>query len=143
MKKLLLLFAVLLTAMISANAQSPTAVSSTSDNTVKAGDSFTVTVNITKMDLSCFAQYQQKMPEGFTATEISGASDNANFYFENGKVQYQWYKLPIDRSEIILRYNVKVDSKLAAGKYQFPGFFSYQYNNRLGQVDTQLTIEVK
>ena len=80
MKKLLLLFAVLLTAMISAKAQSPTAVS-TSDNTVKAGDSFTVTVNITKMDLSCFAQYQQKMPEGFTATEIPGASDNANFYF--------------------------------------------------------------
>ena len=91
----------------------------------------------------CFAQYQVKLPEGFTAKEILGASDNANFYFENGKVLYQWYKLPIDRSDIELRFTVTAGEKVAAGKYQLPGYFSYQFNNRLGQADTGLTVEVK
>ncbi len=142
MKKILIVFAFLLTAAFSANAQSPTASVSTVES-VKAGESFTVTVNISKLDLSCFAQYQMKLPSGFTAKEISDWSDNANFYFENGKVLYQWYKLPIERSSIVLKFTVTTDNKLSAGKYQLPGYFSYQYNNRLGQADTGLSVEVK
>ena len=66
-----------------------------------------------------------------------------HIYFENGKVLYQWYKLPIDRSDIELRFTVTAGEKVAAGKYQLPGYFSYQFNNRLGQADTGLTVEVK
>lgn len=142
MKKLFVIIALTIVSVVSALAQSPTATTSAAQS-IKAGESFTVTVNISKLDLSCFAQYQVKLPEGFTAKEISGASDNANFYFENGKVLYQWYKLPIDRSDIELRFTVTAGEKVAAGKYQLPGYFSYQFNNRLGQVDTGLTVEVK
>lgn len=142
MKKLFVLIALTIVSAVTAWAQSPTATTSAAQ-TIKAGESFTVTVNVSKLDLSCFAQYQVKLPEGFTAKEISGASDNANFYFENGKVLYQWYKLPIDRNDIELRFTVTADNKVAAGKYQLPGYFSYQYNNRLGQADTGLTVEVK
>ncbi|MBO4371772.1 MAG: hypothetical protein J5826_02460 [Bacteroidales bacterium] len=142
MKKLFVIIALTIVSVVSALAQSPSATT-TAAQTIKAGESFTVTVNISKLDLSCFAQYQVKLPEGFTAKEISGASDNANFYFENGKVLYQWYKLPIDRSNIELRFTVTASNKVAAGKYQLPGYFSYQFNNRLGQVDTGLSVEVK
>ena len=142
MKKLFVIIALTIVSVVSALAQSPTATTSAAQ-AIKAGESFTVTVNISKLDLSCFAQYQVKLPNGFTAKEISGASDNANFYFENGKVLYQWYKLPIDRSDIELRFTVTAGEKVAAGKYQLPGYFSYQYNNRLGQADTGLTVEVK
>ncbi len=142
MKKLFVIIALTIVSVVSALAQSPTATTSAAQS-IKAGESFTVTVNISKLDLSCFAQYQVKLPEGFTAKEISGASDNANFYFENGKVLYQWYKLPIDRSDIELRFTVTAGEKVAAGKYQLPGYFSYQFNNRLGQADTGLTVEVK
>lgn len=142
MKKLFVIIALTIVSVVSALAQSPTATTSAAQ-VIKAGESFTVTVNISKLDLSCFAQYQVKLPEEFTAKEISGASDNANFYFENGKVLYQWYKLPIDRSDIELRFTVTAGEKVAAGKYQLPGYFSYQFNNRLGQADTGLTVEVK
>ena len=142
MKKLFVIIALTIVSVVSALAQSPTATTNAAQS-IKAGESFTVTVNISKLDLSCFAQYQVKLPEGFTAKEISGASDNANFYFENGKVLYQWYKLPIDRSDIELRFTVTAGEKVAAGKYQLPGYFSYQFNNRLGQADTGLTVEVK
>lgn len=142
MKKLFVIIALTIVSVVSALAQSPAATTSAAQS-IKAGESFTVTVNISKLDLSCFAQYQVKLPEGFTAKEISGASDNANFYFENGKVLYQWYKLPIDRSDIELRFTVTAGEKVAAGKYQLPGYFSYQFNNRLGQADTGLTVEVK
>lgn len=142
MKKLFVIIALTIVSVVSALAQSPTATTSAAQS-IKAGETFTVTVNISKLDLSCFAQYQVKLPEGFTAKEISGASDNANFYFENGKVLYQWYKLPIDRSDIELRFTVTAGEKVAAGKYQLPGYFSYQFNNRLGQADTGLTVEVK
>ena len=141
MKKLFFIFAFVLIAFM-ANAQSPTA-SVAAAQTIKAGEKFTVTVNISKLDLSCFAQYQIQIPSGFTPMEISGGSDNANYYYENGKVLYQWYKLPVDRNNVELRFDLTADSKLAAGKYQMPGYFSYQYNNRLGQADTELTVEVK
>lgn len=141
MKKLFFIFAFVLIAFI-ANAQSPTA-SVTAAQTIKAGETFTVVVKISKLDLSCFAQYQIQIPSGFTPKEIPGGSDNANYYYENGKVLYQWYKLPVNRNDIELRFTLTADNKLASGKYQMPGYFSYQYNNRLGQADTELTVEVK
>lgn len=110
---------------------------------VKAGDSLVVTVNIKKCDLACYAQYQQLLPEGFVATEISGKSDNANFYFDNNKVFYQWYKLPVDKDNIVLQYNIKVSETAKPGKYDLPGYFSYQVQNRLGEINTTASVEVK
>ncbi len=112
-------------------------------NEVKPGDTFVVTVNIKKCDLACYAQYQQLLPEGFVATEISGKSDNANFYFDNNKVFYQWYKLPVDKDNIVLQYNIKVSEGAKPGKYDFPGYFSYQVRNRLGEINTTASVEVK
>lgn len=112
-------------------------------NEVKPGDTFTVTISINKCDLACYAQYQQLLPECFAATEISGKSDNANFYFENGKVFYQWYKLPVDKGSIELQYSIKVSDGAKPGTYQLPGYFSYQTNSRLGEISTSATVEIK
>ncbi|MCQ2975010.1 MAG: hypothetical protein MJ211_09380 [Bacteroidales bacterium] len=142
MKKILFLVVMFLISLFSVNAQTVNAVS-TATNSVKSGDTFEVTINISKCDLSCFAQYQQQIPNGFTASEISSMSDNANFYFENGKVLYQWYKLPVNRNDIVLKYKISVDANTVPGVYELPGYFSYQINNRLGQVDTKLSVEVK
>lgn len=141
MRKLLLILSIICIA-ICAKAQVPTAVCS-ADKIVKSGDTFVVTVNINKCDLGCYAQYQQLLPEGFVAKEISGQSDNANFYFDNNKVFYQWYKLPIDKNVITLKYNVTVSQNVKAGTYDLFGYFSYQIKNRLGEIETSIKVEVK
>jgi len=69
MKKLFVIIALTIVSVVSALAQSPTATTSAAQ-AIKAGESFTVTVNISKLDLSCFAQYQVKLPEGFTARKF-------------------------------------------------------------------------
>ncbi|MBQ3691612.1 MAG: hypothetical protein II937_17330 [Bacteroidales bacterium] len=142
MKKLFLLLAIILLAAINLKAQIPSA-NCTSDTIVKQGNSFVMSVKINKCDLACYAQFQQLLPEGFAATEISGESDNANFYFENNKVFYQWYKLPIERSTVTLKYNITVSQGVKPGKYQIPGYFSYQVKNRLGQINTPIVVTVK
>ena len=141
MKKILTVLFSIVCAITSVNAQTITA-NSTTQNSVKQGEQFVVTINISKCDLSCFAQYSQQLPEGFTAQEINGGSDNANFYFEKNKVLFQWYKLPVNREYVTLKYNITVNDTLKAGKYQLPGYFTYQINNRLGYVETQSEIEV-
>jgi len=143
MKKLLFLLISIFFLTISVKAQVPSATCSLSNATPKAGEIVVMTVNIKKCDLACYAQYQQLLPEGFTATEISGQSDNANFYFENNKVFYQWYKLPIDKSVITLKYNLAIAPGTKIGKYDIPGYFSYQMKNRLGEIETPISIEVK
>ena len=141
MKKFLIMLTALFFA-VSLKAQIPNAKCS-ADSIVRIGGSFVMMIDINKCDLACYAQYQQLLPEGFAATEISGESDNANFYFEDGKVFYQWYKLPIDRNKITLKYNVTVSQGVKAGKYEIPGYFSYQIKNRLGQLDTPVTVIVQ
>lgn len=135
MKKILLLLCFVLFAMIGF-AQKPSA-KTLIQGTVKAGNAFVVNVIINKCDLNIFAQYCIDIPQGFLASELSGQSDNANFYFENGKVIYQWYKLPIDRDEIQLSFSVDVPEG-AKGNYSMPGFFSYSYNNLRAVIPTSL-----
>ena len=141
MKKIILLLPLILIAVF-VKAQTPTAKCIT-PQTIKAGETFNVVVKISKCDLAVYAQYQQKLPDGFTAKEISGKSDNANFYFENGKVLYQWYKLPVDRDSITLEYSVTPANNTATGKYSLPGYFSYQVNNKLGYAQSDAEIEIK
>jgi len=142
MKKIFMLLALVFISFV-VKAQVPTAQCVAGDTIVRQGNSFVMTVNINKCDLACYAQFQQLLPEGFAATEISGESDNANFYFENNKVFYQWYKLPIERNTITLKFNVAVSQGVKAGRYEIPGYFSYQVKNRLGQIDTPVTIIVQ
>ena len=142
MKRIILLITMMLGIAAATYAQVPSAQSAI-DRAAKPGDTLTVTVNVKKCDLACFAQYQQLLPEGMTAIEINGGSDNANFYFDNSKVQYQWYKLPIERDIITLKYRLVVASTMKPGKYNLPGYFSYQMHNRLGQVNTPLIVEVQ
>ena len=141
MKRIITLLIITLGIATATYAQVPSAQSETA-KTAKPGDTLTVTVNIKKCDLACFAQYQQLLPAGMTALEINGGSDNANFYFDNNKVQYQWYKLPIERDIITLRYRLVVALSVQPGKYNLPGYFSYQMRNRLGQINTPLSVEV-
>jgi len=144
MKRFLLLLTVICLSICGfVNAQIPQAKAFASDSIVKTGNSFVMTVEINKCDLSCYAQFQMLLPEGLSATEISGESDNANFYFENNKVFYQWYKLPIERSNIRLKFNVAVSQGMKVGGYEIPGYFSYQVNNRLGQIETPVKIQIQ
>jgi len=142
MRKILMLLIAVIGIAASALAQVPAATISAA-KTAKAGESITVTINIKKCDLACYAQYQQLLPEGMVAKEISGKSDNANFYFENNKVFYQWYKLPVDKNDIQLQFTITMSEGIKPGKYQLPGYFSYQVNNRLGEINTTAEIEVK
>ncbi len=141
MKKILTVLFSIVCIVTNIDAQTITA-NSIAQNLVKQGEEFVVTVNISKCDLSCFAQYCQQLPEGFTAQEINGGSDNANFYFEKNKVLFQWYKLPINRENVVLKFSVKVQDTLKTGKYQIPGYFTYQINNKLGYVETLSDIEI-
>ena len=78
MKRIILLITMMLGIAAATYAQVPSAQSAI-DRTAKPGDTLTVTVNVKKCDLACFAQYQQLLPEGMTAIEVNGGSDNANF----------------------------------------------------------------
>ena len=85
---------------------------------------------------------REKIGRGFVTEEkILKAYDN--FYFENNKVMYQWYKLPVNKGNITLKYNIRISEEMLPGKYQLPGYFSYQVNNRLGEISTTTSIEIK
>lgn len=142
MKKIFAIIAIIVATALQTMAQAPAATLN-APASAKPGDIIAVTLSIKKCDLSCYAQYQQLLPEGLTATEISGHSDNANFYFENNKVIYQWYKLPVNKGNITLKYNIRISEGMKPGKYQLPGYFSYQVNNRLGEIATTTSIEIK
>ena len=100
---------------------------------IEAGTEITVTVTINKGKLSYFARYQQELPYGFTAMAVNSA--NANFSFQDQKVQLVWLRVP-DEDEIVFSYKIISNERLT-GKIDLGGRFTYIDNNERKSVDQQ------
>ena len=86
----------------------PGGISITSDmpENVKAGDEFVITVRVEKGELAGFAKFTQELPQGFTASLVSGS--DATFSFKDNKVKFIWVSLPAS-SDFSFSYKVKID----------------------------------
>ena len=88
---------------------------------VKAGETFEVTVTISKGSLTDYSRFSQDLPLGLTATNVQ--SPNADFSFDNQRIRIIWLKLP-EVQEIKVSYNIMVDERLK-GKFILGGVFAY------------------
>ncbi|HXP50951.1 MAG TPA: hypothetical protein VN922_13410 [Bacteroidia bacterium] len=94
---------------------------SLSTSSVAPGGSITVSVTVHKGGLAGFAKLEEKVPDGFTATE--GNKGSASFTFVDGKMKLVWLSLPTD-SVFTVTYNLNAGagasgSQLLTGKFAF------------------------
>lgn len=97
-----------------------------------AGITFTIEIEINKYDLAAFAEFKQKLPEGFKATE--NFSEYANFNYSNNIVSFTWLRMPPDVSVLKVKYDVLIDPKIKSGVYQLPSYLTYQVQNMRGEI---------
>lgn len=90
------------------------------DNIV-AGNSFEITVHLSKGDLKDYSRFSQDIPAGFIASNIS--SPNADFTFDEERIRIIWLKLPPDQ-EILVKYKIDVHERLS-GTLELGGTFAY------------------
>jgi len=100
---------------------------------IEAGMEITVTVTINKGKMTNFARFQQELPYGFSAMAVNSA--NANFSFQDQKVQLVWLRVP-DDDEIIFSYKIIANERLS-GNIDIGGRFTYIDNNERKTVDQQ------
>ncbi len=98
---------------------------------VEAGKSFIVSIQLQKGALEEFSRFQQELPEGLTAEQIS--SGTADYSFEKQRIRYIWLKLPPEEL-INLSYKVNVHQRLK-GSFSLDGEFSYVEENERKMVD--------
>ncbi|UCG27144.1 MAG: hypothetical protein JSV24_09225 [Bacteroidales bacterium] len=96
-------------------------ISMTVPDRMVAGTDITVEVQVGITGHQGFARFQQELPAGITAT--AGLSSNADFSFEDQKVNLIWLKLPeIDP----LRFNYTIHAhQTLKGSFSLGGKFSY------------------
>jgi hypothetical protein len=100
---------------------------------VYSGDKFTVEITINKLDLQHFAEFRQKLPNGFIAKgKQMGESD---FSFKEQTVKFTWLRLPREQ-QIIISYEVQLNENIK-GQFSLPGQFTYIYKNQRGTADLQ------
>jgi hypothetical protein len=88
---------------------------------VRAGEEFTVTVNIQKGALTDYSRFSQDLPLGLSAANVS--SPNADFSFDNQRIRIIWLKLP-DNPQVSVSYSVQVNERLK-GNFTLGGVFAY------------------
>ncbi len=93
---------------------------------VHAGNSFLVKIIIDNNDIENFVQFQQELPDGFTAKKVN--LKNGRFSFKNQKVTVKWIKFPKNR-KIIFSYKVYVKNFID-GNFKLSGIISYINNNQ-------------
>ena len=93
---------------------------------IKAGDEFTVSLNIEKSTIKGFARLQQDLPDGFIAEEIE--SKGADFIFEDHRIKFIWVNLPVD-SDFTVSYKIKT-AKNMNGNQVVKGEFVYMENDK-------------
>lgn len=107
--------------------------------TAKPGETFVVEVTVNKGEYKDFARLLQKLPEGFTASELE--NDGAKFLFENGEVKFIWYSAP-GKNEIKVSYKVTVAPD-ASGDKQITGKYSYVESGNSASIPTNpVTINI-
>jgi hypothetical protein len=88
---------------------------------VRAGEEFTVTVNILKGTLTDYSRFSQDLPLGLTASNVS--SPNADFSFDNQRIRIIWLKLP-ENPQVTVSYHIQVNERLK-GTFTLGGVFAY------------------
>ncbi len=93
---------------------------------INAGESFIIEIEITKEDRDGFAKWQQSLPEGFIATAVETAG--ATFSFKNQDVKIIWMSIPEEES-FVISYEIKTDPQMQ-GNFDLSGQFSFIENNQ-------------
>jgi len=88
---------------------------------VRAGEEFTVTVNIQKGTLTDYSRFSQDLPLGLSASNVS--SPNADFSFDNQRIRIIWLKLP-ENPRVTVSYSIEVNERLK-GTFNLGGVFAY------------------
>jgi len=102
-------------------------------NVIDAGTEITVTVTISKGKVTDFARFQQELPYGFIAIAVNSA--NADFSFQDQKVNLVWLRVP-DDNEIVFSYKILANERLT-GSIHLGGRFTYIENNERKTIDYQ------
>lgn len=92
-----------------------------SQSKVFAGGNFLVKLQIKRQGLNSFFQIEQELPKGMTAIGVE--SQGAIFTFKDGKVKYNWLRIP-DEEEIQVIYKVTVPFE-TRGKQTIGGIYYY------------------
>ena len=92
-----------------------------SQSKVYAGGNFLVKLQIKRQGLNSFFQIEQDLPSGMTAIGVE--SQGAIFNFKEGKVKYNWLRLPAEE-EIQVIYKITVPFEMR-GKQTIGGVFYY------------------
>jgi hypothetical protein len=111
--------------------QTPIEISLDLPSEVEAGKSFIVSIKLQKGALEEFSRFQQELPVGLKAEQVS--SGTADYSFEKQRIRYIWLKLPPDE-QINLSYKVNVDQRLK-GSFTLDGEFSYVEENERKMVN--------
>ncbi len=98
-------------------------------DSVIAGTTVEVEVQIQKGDLKGFARYQVKLPNGVVATPIERAF--ADFSFSDNTMKLIWLHLPPEET-ITIRYALKINERLK-GNMDLAGTFSFIDDNQRQQ----------
>lgn len=113
------------------NPPSPGGIYATRDmsaGTVAPGGNISVTVTVHKGSLAGFAKLEEKIPDGFTASEDTQGKGkgSASFSFVDGKMKMVWLSLPTD-SVFTVSYLLNAGAS-ASGSQLVTGKFAYVYN---------------
>ena len=119
----LALFALLSTQSIAAESIVRIA-QSLSQSKAYAGGTFLVKIRIERRNLDSFFQIEQELPKGMTAVGVE--SQGATFTYKEGKVKYNWLRLPAEE-EIQVIYKVTVPFEMR-GKQNIEGRYYYIQN---------------
>lgn len=121
MKHLRFLFVGIILAMTLAAFAQEVVISVDHPSQVRAGQEFTVSLNIDKGALTDYSRFSQDLPAGLTASNVD--SPNADFSFDNQRVRIIWLKMP-ESDRITVSYRIMVDEHLK-GSFQLSGVFAY------------------
>jgi hypothetical protein len=89
-----------------------------------AGGTFLVKIKIERRNLNSFFQIEQDLPKGMTAIGVE--SQGATFSCKDGKIKYNWLRLPAEE-EIQVMYKVSVPFEMR-GKQSIEGRYYYIVN---------------
>ena len=112
---------VLIFSIASLFTQSEVNISFKSPESVVAGMSYIMEIEVDKGDISNFAKLQLSLPEGFTAELLKG--EGGTFTFYDQKIKLIWISLPTDPKFTV---QIKVNTESSTqGDFNFNGKISY------------------
>jgi hypothetical protein len=107
---------------------------------IQAGETFLIEVNINKGDRNGFAKWQQSLPEGFIATAVE--TQGATFSFKNQDVKVIWMTIP-DEESFTISYEIRTSPQMQ-GEFELSGKFSFIEENERRDIASEVaTINVQ